>query len=358
MAIYHLHAQIISRTSGRSSVAAAAYRAGEKMKNERDGQSHDYTRKTGVSHTEILLPENAPLEFADRKILWNAVERAEIRRDAQTARELDIALPVEFDLDEQAKIMREYVQKNFVSHGMCADIAIHDKGDGNPHAHVMLTTRHVTNAGFGGKNRDWNNKLLLEQWRENWAEICNEKFKQKELNMRIDHRTLEAQGIERVPTIHTGLSSERKAENARIIERNEMKQPEKMAEYIHELKQGYLILDKEIATLKQAETPENIAPLAEERDGIKLEYQRQKLLAELRVDWHRILEKLRELAKEAQSRIKSIREDLQRRKSERALDLVTERNFAEIMRRVLPGQAGELRERREQEKELDINLSL
>ena len=359
MAIYHLHAQIIGRSSGRSSVAAAAYRAGVKITNERDGITHDYTRKQGIAHTEIILPQNAPLEFADRYTLWNAVEQAEKRRDAQTAREMDIALPLEFDHEEQIELIREYVRNNFTDQGMCADIAIHDKGDGNPHAHVMLTTRHISPDGFGGKNRDWNNKALLESWRESWADICNERFKQKRLDIQIDHRTLDAQGIDREPTIHTGLSSSRRAENAAIIQRNEMKAPEKMAEYIHELKQGYVILDREIAALKHSDSQENIAHLANEKETIKVEYQRQKLLAELRSDWQRIVERLKELAKEARSRIQSVREDLQRRKAERMLDTVTERSFGGVLKKVLPRQSRALQERRGIEgtrEEIELNI--
>ena len=127
MAIYHLHANIISRAKGRSAVAAAAYRAGEKIHNYSDGITHDYTRKSGVVHTEILLPENASKEYFDRLTLWNAVEKSEKRKDSQTARDLDIALPVELNLDEQIDLMREYISENFVSKGMCADFAIHDK---------------------------------------------------------------------------------------------------------------------------------------------------------------------------------------------------------------------------------------
>ena len=265
MAIYHLHAQIIKRSAGRSSVAAAAYRAAEKIHDERTDLPHDYTRKTGVVHSEIMLPENAPLEFQDRAALWNAVEKAEKRADSQTAREFDIALPIEFDRDEQIEIMREYARKNFVNHGMCADLAIHDRGDGNPHAHVMLTTRHVAKDGFGGKNRDWNQTQLLEKWRENWAEICNEKFAQKGLDVRIDHRTLEAQGIDREPTIHVGIAakhmeqrgfvSERAEINREIIARNEARKheptPEETAELIHELGQGHEIVNQEISVIKQ-----------------------------------------------------------------------------------------------------------
>jgi len=261
VAIYHLHVQVISRRTGRSAVASAAYRSAEKIYNERDGLTHDYTRKTGVVHTEIMLPGNTPREFKNRAILWNAVEKAEKRGDAQTAREIDIALPVEFEHQEHIKIIQDYVRENFVERGMCADVAIHDKGDGNPHAHVMLTTRHVTVDGFGGKNRDWNDKTLLESWRENWAEVCNERLMAKGLDEGIDHRTLEAQGIDREPTIHigvvakrmeqTGQVSDRMGEYREIVARNEARTPEAKAEYIHELAQAFVIVDREISTIQR-----------------------------------------------------------------------------------------------------------
>ena len=263
MAIYHFHAEIVSRKTGRSSVAAAAYRAAEKIRNERDGITHDYTRKKGVVHAEILLPENAPDEFADRAKLWNTVEQMEKRIDSQTAREINIALPIEIDRQEQIEIIRKYVQDNFVSRGMCADIAIHDNGDGNPHAHVMLTMRDVSEKGFGNKNRDWNDKALLESWREKWADICNERFKEKGLDIRIDHRTLEAQGINREPTMHlgavahnlekSGIATERGDINREIIARNEERtqSPEATADYIHDLKEGYITVDREITAIRQ-----------------------------------------------------------------------------------------------------------
>jgi len=125
MANFHLHAKPISRRQGRSAVGASAYRAGEKLHNEYDGLTHDYTKKRGIVYTEIMLPENAPAEFSDRQTLWNAVELAEKRKDARTAREIEISLPNELSRAEQIKLVREYVRDNFISENMCADISIH-----------------------------------------------------------------------------------------------------------------------------------------------------------------------------------------------------------------------------------------
>ena len=216
MAIYHFHVCVISRAGERTVVAAvayrlgekliltdpvsaAAYRSGEQLQNRRDGITYDYTRKQGVAYSEIMLPENAPREFYHRVILWNSVEISEKRKDAQMARDIDVALPKELSRKEQIEIMREFIQKNFIDKGMIADFAIHDKGDGNPHAHIMLTMRNVDENGFGKKNRDWNKVELFKEWRENWAKTCNEKLQIKRLDERIDHRTLEAQGIDREP---------------------------------------------------------------------------------------------------------------------------------------------------------------
>ena len=121
---------------GRSAVAAAAYRSGEKLTNEWDGLTHDYTHKPGIVHTEIILPAHAPPEFQDRSTLWNSVEQIEKSSDAQLAREIEVALPVELSRAEQLALVRSFAKDNFVAEGMCADFALHDKGDGNPHAHT------------------------------------------------------------------------------------------------------------------------------------------------------------------------------------------------------------------------------
>ena len=206
MAIFHFHIGVIRRRSGRTSVASASYRSGERLENEYDSKIHDFTYKKGVVYNEIMLPTNVPEYFRDRATLWNTVELSEKRCDAQTARDIDIALPIELNAVEQIAVMREYIQDNFVALGMIADFAIHDNEDGNPHAHIMLTMRSINNNGFGLKNRDWNNVEYLKKWRENWADICNQKLEEKRLDELIDHRTLKEQGIDREPTKHIGVA--------------------------------------------------------------------------------------------------------------------------------------------------------
>ena len=143
MAIYHLSIKIISRGKGASAVAKAAYRAAEVIKSDYDGNTYDYSRKRGIVYKEILLPEQAPPEYFDRAVLWNAVEKAETMKHAQLAREIEISLPVELTQEQNISLVREYVKRQFVSAGMCADICVHDTNGTNPHAHVMLTMRPI-----------------------------------------------------------------------------------------------------------------------------------------------------------------------------------------------------------------------
>ncbi|MBR1433314.1 MobQ family relaxase [Ruminococcus sp.] len=203
IAIYHFSVKIVSRSAGASCVAKAAYIAGEKIKNERDRVTHDYRRKHEVVHKEILLPAGAPEQFRERAVLWNAAEKKETRKNSQTARSIDAALPRELFWDEQIDLVRNFVAQNFTSKGMCADFTIHDKQDGNPHVHILLTTRRVDADGFTTKDRSWNDRAMLEQWRASWADWCNHKlyFVSDE---RIDHRSYADQGIDKIPTVHLG----------------------------------------------------------------------------------------------------------------------------------------------------------
>ncbi len=153
MSIYHCSIKIISRAGGRSAVASAAYRAGEKLHNEETGLTHDFRRKNGVVMNEILLPGSAPAKYMDRETLWNEVQQVEARSDARFAREVEVAFPIEMTREQQIECVRGYIRENFISKGMIADWALHDKGDGNPHAHIMLTCRP-----FNDK-QEWDTKM-------------------------------------------------------------------------------------------------------------------------------------------------------------------------------------------------------
>ncbi|WP_408595408.1 MobQ family relaxase (plasmid) [Paracoccus marcusii] len=226
MAIYHFDASVISRSKGRSATAASAYRAAERVVDRRTGEMHDYTRKHGVEHTEILAPAHAPDWARDRSALWNAVEQIERRKDAQVSREVRVALPSELSVEQNRDLVRGFVQEQFVARGMVADIALHAPGregdQRNHHAHIMLTTREIGPEGFGAKNRDWNAKELLVDWRSSWAEHVNRTLERCSVYERVDHRTLEAQraeALERASVAeHNGDERVRVAEMTRAVE--------------------------------------------------------------------------------------------------------------------------------------------
>jgi len=236
MAIYHMSTKITSRGKGKSAVAAAAYRAGERITNEYDGVTHDYTRKGGIVHTAILLSDHAPPEYKDRAVLWNAVEKIEKAKNSQLAREIELALPVELTKEQNILLVHEYVKRHFVNHGMCADIAIHDTDEGNPHAHVLLTMRPFNeDRTWGDKQKkvyhldedgnkiydpikrqykcgkvqttDWNEQTKAEEWRAAWAEYVNGVLEHNGHAERVDHRSYERQGIDQIPTIHLGVAA-------------------------------------------------------------------------------------------------------------------------------------------------------
>lgn len=204
MAVYRLSASIIGRSSGRSATAAAAYRAGVELTDERTGQRHDYSRRSGVIHSEVLAPDQTPEWMTDRAQLWNAVERAEKRKDAQLAREILLSLPHELTDGERRQLVRDFVQGQFVARGMIADLAIHlpgSEGDNrNHHAHVMLTMRELAGDGFADKkNRGWNGKDVLEGWRQCWAEHQNARFAQLGYDLKVDHRSVIDRGEDHTP---------------------------------------------------------------------------------------------------------------------------------------------------------------
>ena len=283
MAIFYMDVKIIGRSSGRSATGAAAYRSGEKLQSvahasyqsgeKLQGKSgkitHDYRKKKGVVHSEIILPDNAPEEYKDRQTLWNAVELNEKRKDAQLAREIIVALPREFDLEEQTEVMCQYVQENFVSKGMIADFALHDTGEGNPHAHIMLTMRNVSRNGFGYKNTDWNKKTFLLSYREAWANINNSRLVRKGLDAMLDHRSYKEQGIDREPMIHLGykawvlekkgIQTEKGHYNREIMRRN-IERTQKEAELLKEIHEDIKELQQTVKAMQQQLATANAEP--------------------------------------------------------------------------------------------------
>ncbi len=211
MAIYHLEGKIISRSQGRSAVAASAYRAAERLVDGRTGLTHDFTKKEhDLVHSEILLPDNAPKWMDDRETLWNHVEATEKRKDAQLAREFNIALPRELSEEQNIALARSFVQKEFVDQGMVADLCLHrghKSSEEQPHMHVMLSLREATPDGFDKKVREWNDKNLIHHWREAWSLHCNHHLALHGHDIQIDHRTLEAQGINLEPQTKIGAKA-------------------------------------------------------------------------------------------------------------------------------------------------------
>lgn len=251
MAIYHMSVKIIGRSSGRSAVACSAYRSGSCLVDEEQGKTQDYTKKKEVLYSEIVLPEHAPDCFLDRSTLWNEVQQIEKTKDAQLAREFEVAIPNELD-EEQAKELVHSFSESLAKEGMIVDASIHWK-EGNHHAHLMATTRPLKEDGSWGQkekkvyatddqgnkipvidpktgeqkigargrkmwkrvsveSNDWNKKEKLEEWRERWATECNRYLSQEK---QIDHRSYEKQGIELEPTRHEGVvvtQIERKAQ--------------------------------------------------------------------------------------------------------------------------------------------------
>ena len=222
MAIYHASMKPVSRSSGRSAVASAAYRAGERLTNERDGITHDFSRKQGVEHAEIVLPEGVSADWArDRSTLWNAAEAAENRKDARVAREIEIALPHELSAEQRLELTRDFAQELADRYGAAVDFAIHQPHDAsdvrNHHAHLLMTTRRVEAEGLGDKTYiEWKNVRLLGEGlpttqmqlrdiRQSWETIANEHLARAGLDIRIDHRSHMERGLEIAPTEHMGV---------------------------------------------------------------------------------------------------------------------------------------------------------
>ena len=246
MAIFHMSFSNISAGKGRSAIASAAYRSGEKLFDDQEGRHYFYARSV-MPESFILTPKNAPEWASNREQLWNEVEKKDRKSNSRYAKEFNVALPVELSEDEQKELLTKYVQENFVDQGMVADVAIHRDHQDNPHAHVMLTNRPfnldgswglkaktqyikdengkqlLTKSGFPKQRKiwlvDWDKKEKINEWRKNWALSVNQFLAQKNIPDRISEKSFENQGIDKVPTQHEGINSkrhERKAFNQQV----------------------------------------------------------------------------------------------------------------------------------------------
>lgn len=246
MAIYHFSAQIITRSKGQSAVASASYRAGDKLIDERTGETKFYKREI-QPETMILAPSHAPEWAKERNRLWNEVEKIERNKNSQLAREINVALPNELSPENQKELIQNYVQEQFVDRGMVADIAIHRDDKNNQHAHVMLTVRQFDENGeWGNKKRkdyefdkdgnkvldkngkpkyqtvsltDWDKKESIEQWREQWAKHTNKALEKEGIQERVTHLSHEARGLEQLPTVHLGHVAHNMEKEGRQSER-------------------------------------------------------------------------------------------------------------------------------------------
>ena len=342
MAIYHCSIKIGSRARGQSAIAAAAYRSGTMLTDKEVGLVSDYTHKSGIIYSEVALCENAPAEYADRETLWNAVHEVEKAKNAQLWREIEVAIPREFSAAEQIEAVRQYVQ-GFVAQGMCADWSIHDK-HGNPHAHIMLTTRPIKKNGEWGikekkdyardengeripvidpqtgkqkvdkRNRkqwqrvtvqanNWNDRERVEEWRVAWADVCNQRLKPEQ---HIDHRSYERQGKDKIPTIHEGYAA--RAMKARGTHSDRCDTNQVIIDIWNSIQNDMQALEQQIEAMQRIKERENVSKGLEHWAMIEQMKAQSKLLnlttseafsaADECTDPHGIDEKIAQIEKE------------------------------------------------------------
>jgi len=212
---HHASVKAFSRAKGHSAVAAAAYRSGDVLVDQRTGEVHDYSRKGGTDESFILAPNNAPQWVMDRERLWNEAERIETRKNSQVAREVLVALPLELNHKERLELVVEYVNTVFTNKGIVCDIGMHDVESHNPHAHIMFTNRAITYEGFAEKIKQPKDRNLyfeqrreeLAEIRQTWTALTNLKLEGVGSEFRIDHRSYKDRGIDQVPTTHLGKAA-------------------------------------------------------------------------------------------------------------------------------------------------------
>lgn len=211
MAILHFSTKSIGRRQGRSAVAAAAYRSATKLLDKRTGLVYDFRRRRGVLHTAIVLPHDSATWASDRGVLWSSAETAEVRSDARTAREIEVALPIELSEEQRTELALNFARELAERHQVCVDVAVHAPGRGdqrNFHAHLLMTTRRLGVEKLEEKTREWEDRKgatpLILWWRERWADLVNAALRAVGSPERVDHRSLAEQGIDRTPQVHLG----------------------------------------------------------------------------------------------------------------------------------------------------------
>lgn len=308
MAIYHCSVKAISRSQGRSATAAAAYRAAEMIKDRRTGEVHDYSRKGGVEHTELILPYAVKM---NREELWNAAEMAERRKDSCVAREYEVALPSELSKDERRELVLSFGKALSERHGVAVDLCLHEpnrSGDErNHHAHILTTTRIMGQEGLEGKaaieKAGRKRKTDLQQTRALWADLCNLALERAGQAVRVDHRSLMAQGVDRDPTLHMGPAATAMERRGEYTERGDIN---KKIKEIEEIKSELSVLQKVRNGVSSAY--ENMKKWRVERKRVQ-EVEKMKQEQEIKAK-----KKERELEKQKQLEIKKQKQKQQRAK--------------------------------------------
>ncbi|WP_426265490.1 MobQ family relaxase [Sphingomonas sp. PWP1-2] len=328
MASFHLAVKTIGRSAGRSATAAAAYRAGVEIADERTGIVHDYTRKQGIEHREIVAPADAPEWVRDRSALWNAAEQAETRKNSTVAREYEIALPAELSAEERRDLAVGLAQEISERHGVAVDVAIHAPGrqgdQRNHHAHLLTTTRRIGAEGLGEKSRELDQKTSgeVERWRGRYAEMQNAALERAQLAERVDHRSHQRRGIEQEATVHMGpnvVAMERRAEreaqrdgreyepvtkvgqhNAGVLERRTLRQYiEQGTEWAREMTQRVAGRMHGLAAMLSGAVDRDRREAAEAQQREQLAAERARLLAQERQQAHareQVAERFRTIA--------------------------------------------------------------
>ena len=345
----HCKITIIKRSNNESAVSAAAYQSGEKLFSEYDQEQKYYPYKNEVTHKEIMLPPHVPPEFADRNTLWNSAEAQEKQWNSQLARRFVLAIPREIPPGQYADLIRDYCREFFVSKGMIADFAIHDKGDGNPHAHILLTMRAMDEKGkWLPKSRkvydldkngerirlasgrwkshkentvDWNNRKYAEIWRQGWADTANRYLEANDRPERLDLRSYARQGIDQIPTVHMGAAAcqmEKKGIQTNIGNLNrDIKTANRLMQsirqmvrslkgWLSDLKEKKAVLLEALEQAKEPTLPELLFRYLEQRSGERADWTSRGKLKGTVADYNKVQAAMDFLRKKGISTVESL----------------------------------------------------